>query len=207
MKHLFFLVIICPPFTALCQTHTLSDGSKLVVADELISNAIPVNMNNPTEIQFAPGVHYKIVIIERRDATNRETVRIAKPDNPAPTTEKVDGEKAVFSSNWTLHGPTPAAGWYEGTIAFSNVPGSTASYTFTGNGIELWAERKTTHGSGVVTLLQGNTVIETKPVSFVGSDALPVKVYEKKGLPSGSYTVRLTAGTGYSLLDYFIVTK
>lgn len=174
--------------------------------EDFWSNAVLVH-DTPLEIQVGPGVAYRSIVIERSDTTQTETWVITKKGAiPEPViTEKVDAEKATFTGAW-VRGATPAPGWYEGTIAFSNQPGATASYTFTGRGIEIYAEHKRTHGSGVVTLSQGTNVIETKTVTFTGADALPVKVYEKT-LPQGTYTVKLTVGNGYNLIDYFSVTK
>lgn len=126
---------------------------------------------------------------------------------PVLTTEKVDGEKATFSTNWSIHGTTTASGWYGDptpTIAYSNVAGSSVSYTFTGTKIELWAERKSTHGSGTVTIDNGQPEI----VSFVSTTtSLPVLIYSSPNLTLGSHTIKLTVTSGYCLLDYFIVTK
>lgn len=130
---------------------------------------------------------------------------------PVFITEKVDGERATFSAApnpvWSLHGTTAAPGWYgennTRTIAFSNVAGSFFTYTFTGTKVELWAEKKTSHGTGTVSIDNG----PVQPVSFIGPSALPVLIYSSLDLPIGVHTIRLTVVSGYSLLDYFIITK
>ena len=174
--------------------------------EDLWKRAILIG-DEPMEVQIGEGQHMVLIVFERKDASKVQTWVISQKGSkpPEPVTEKIDAEKATFAGTW-VHGPTPAVGWYDGTIAFSNQPGSSVSYTFTGRGIELWSERKPTHGSGVITLSQGTNVIETKPVTFTGSDALPVKVYERT-LPLGTYTIKLTVGTGYNLVDFYQVTK
>lgn len=203
-KPMKILILILFPFFSYAQTFTLSDGSKLALVDD--KGAILITLDAPKEIQLAPGVKYKFILVEVPDNTEGKTITISEKTQPTPITEKVDAEKATFIGTW-FHGPTTAPGWYESTIAFSNSPGAEASYTFTGTGIELWAEKLDSHGTGVVTITQGTALVETKPVSFKGVKTLPAKIYEKKGLPRGTYTIKLTAGAGYSLLDYFTVVK
>lgn len=126
---------------------------------------------------------------------------------PVLATEKVDGEKATFSANWSIHGTTNASGWYgdpSPTIAYSNVTGSSFTYTFTGTKIELWAERKVTHGIGRVSINGGPEVtvfFNTQPFG------IPMEIYSSPSLPTGTHTIKLTVASGYCLLDYFIVTK
>jgi hypothetical protein len=121
---------------------------------------------------------------------------------PVFVTEKVDGERATFSTNWSLHGPTTAAGWFGPTIAYSNVVGSSVSYTFTGTRIELFAEKLPTHGRGVVNL----NGVDTQ-VSFIGPKELPALIYTSPVLPLGTYTIKLTVVSGYCLIDYFQIVK
>lgn len=123
-----------------------------------------------------------------------------------PTTEKIDGEKATFSVApnpvWSNHSPN--VNWSGGTIAFSNAAGSTATYTFTGTKVELWAERLASHGTGTVKIDTGTE----QNVSFKDTPlGLPVKIYESATLPLGSHTIVLKCVSGYVLLDYFQVYK
>lgn len=121
----------------------------------------------------------------------------------------IDSEEGViFSTGWTGHGTTTAPGWYRATIAYSTVANTTASYTFTGRQVKIYAERLPSHGSGTVTILQGTTVIKTGTVFFAGPKLLPVKVYDSGILPDGTYTIRLKAdGNGPAPLDYFRIFK
>lgn len=117
-----------------------------------------------------------------------------------PVTEQIDGELATFVGSWVRTGTNP--GWHNNTIAFSNTPGATASYTFTGTRVELWSELLPSHGLGTVTL---NGV--TTQVSFRGPSKLPALIYSSPTLPSGTYTIKLTVVTGYNLLDFIQVFK
>lgn len=123
-----------------------------------------------------------------------------------PVTEKIDGEKASFSVApnpvWSNHSPN--VNWSGGTIAFSNAPGSTATYTFTGTKVELWAERLASHGTGTVKIDTG----AEQTVSFKDTPlGLPVKIYESATLPLGVHTIVLKCVSGYVLLDYLIIHK
>lgn len=124
---------------------------------------------------------------------------------PVFVTEKVDGERATFTGTWT-RGVTTAPGWYgvpSPTIAYSNSAGASVSYTFTGTKVELWGERRTTHGTGTVSIDNG----AAQPVSFIGPSALPVLIYSSPDLQLGSHTIRLNVVSGYNLLDYFSIVK
>lgn len=130
---------------------------------------------------------------------------VLEPTTPPPVfiTEKVDGERATFEGSW-VRANTP--GWYgvpTPTIAYSNVPGSFVSYTFTGTKVEIFAERKTSHGTGNISIDNG----PVQPVSFIGPSALPVLIYSSPDLPNGVHTIRLTVVSGYSLLDFLIIQK
>ena len=119
-----------------------------------------------------------------------------------PVTEKIDGELANFTGAWVRTSTNP--GWYQNSIAFSNTPNSTVSYTFTGTKIALWSERLATHGTGTVSIDNGTPVAVSFKVAPFG---LPVKIWESAVLPSGSHTIKLTCVSGYVLLDYFQVIK
>lgn len=126
---------------------------------------------------------------------------------PAGVVEKVDGSKATFKpiTNWVQG---TAAGWFgdidkPNSIAYSGTVGATATYTFTGKRIELWAERLSSHGTGAVTV---NGVVT--PVTFnMLPFGLPVKIYDSGILPVGTYELKLTVVTGICLIDYFQVYK
>lgn len=133
----------------------------------------------------------------------RYKVRFEKIEMSVPVIEKIDGEAATFSANWSIHGTTTATGWHAGTIAYSNVVGSTATYTFNGTKIELFGEKTSTHGTGTVTLDGVTTQVSFKSTA----KELPALIYSSPTLSPGSHTLKLTVGNGYNLIDYFSITK
>lgn len=138
-----------------------------------------------------------------------------KPVTPPTTddTTKIDARNATYTSGWyndftrNSAGQIINSGWYKNTIALSNVANTTATFRFQGSKIELWGERKTTHGTGVVTLRSGTTVVEVKNVSFIGPTQLPALIYTNTAaLTLGTiYTLELKVTSGYNLLDFFVV--
>lgn len=187
------------------RVHTDTDDTLLLI-----------RYNHSATIPVSDGLVYKWKLpandtarfFNATDGQYEATVTFRKlgTTDPEPTIEKVDGEAATFSSGWR-HGATIDTAWYQKTIAYSNTPGETATYAFTGTGIELHSETKPGHGAGTITLLRGTEVIETKQITFITDLVKFTKVYEKKGLPSGTYTLRLTVSGGYNLIDYFVVYK
>jgi hypothetical protein len=147
-----------------------------------------------------PGKTYKAKVVFYDAAIGLPT----EPTPPPPPTvvqTQVDGERATFSTGWS-HGNTTATGWFQNTIAYSNVANSTVTYTFTGFKVELWAEKLPNHGTGFIRIDNGPEV----PVSFQNpTKLLPAKIYESETLTEGQHTITLRVGVGYNLLDYFMV--
>lgn len=191
-------------FRDVTDTIYASDGSEVY----LIESNFPNTSMPHTKIRV---LTYQSPLSTKSTPAQRKQIAdfiksVLEPPN-IPNAEKIDGEAATFSTGWR-HGPTADSSWYQNTIAYSNVAGETATYAFTGTGIELYAETKPGHGTGTVTLLRGTEVIETKDVSFVSATTvIPAKIYEKKGLTSGTYTIRLTSVQNPVLLDFFNVYK
>lgn len=138
-----------------------------------------------------------------------------KPTIP-PTnddTTKIDARNATYSTGWyndftrNSAGQVVNVGWYKNTIALSNVANTTATFRFQGSKIELWGEKKTSHGTGVITLRRGTTIVETKNVSFIGPTQLPSLIYTNTAsLTLGTvYTLELKVTSGYNLIDFFVV--
>jgi hypothetical protein len=135
-----------------------------------------------------------------------------KPTTPTDDTTKIDGRNATFVGSWSNGNTTNSAGqiinigWYKNTIAFSNVSGNTVSFKFQGTKVELWAEKKSSHGTGVVTVREGTTVKHTQSVSFIQpTTQLPALIYTSPDLPLATYTIELKVTSGYNLLDFYVV--
>lgn len=135
-----------------------------------------------------------------------------KPVGPTDDTTRIDGRNATFVGSWSNGNTTNSAGqiinigWYKNTIAFSNVSGNTVSFKFQGTKVELWAEKKSSHGTGVVTVREGTTVKHTQSVSFIQpTTQLPALIYTSPDLPLATYTIELKVTSGYNLLDFYVV--
>lgn len=134
----------------------------------------------------------------------------AIPDPPAPVlpsddTTKIDGRNGTFVGGWT-HG-TGDALWYKKTLSFSNVAGNTTTFKFQGTKLELWGEKKSSHGTGTVTIKLGSTVVHTQAVSFVNATTvLPALIYTSPNLtPLTNYTVELKVTSGWNLIDFLVI--
>lgn len=130
------------------------------------------------------------------------------PSVPIPTddTTKIDGRNGTFVGSWT-HAAAPGNGWSANTLSFANVAGNTVTYRFQGTKIELWGEKKATHGTGTVTVKLGSTVIDTKTVSFVNStQILPALIYTSPNLTQNTnYTIELKVTSGWNLVDFLVI--
>lgn len=195
MKYIFITILLLS--CALSNAQTLVDVNKIYIRKDIqLSDGLTykwdVVSGNDTARYFVPGNDvYEATVVFRK-----------KGGVVVPVTEKIDGELATFVGTWARTATNP--GWYLNTIAFSNTPGATASYTFTGTKVELWSERLASHGIGTVSIDNGAAASVNFNVAPFG---LPVKIFESATLPSATHTIKLTVGNGFNLLDYFIITK
>lgn len=168
------------------------------------------------DIEATPGKTYTYTLgddsaryfIPPAGKTVRAVIKFEEVGTAPATTETIDAtrETTQFSGSWTA-GATNATGWLGNTIAYSNVSGETAKFNFNGTGIEVYAEKKPGHGTGTITITKGTQVVATTSVNFNAPLQLPAKIFEKKDLQRGDYTLTLTVGSGWNLLDYFVVHK
>lgn len=103
------------------------------------------------------------------------------------------------SPNWLLPQNTEP-GWFGNTISYSNVAGSTATFTRSATRIKIYAERLATHGTGTVTLDGGSPVAVTFNTAPFG---LQVLIWDSGVISAGSHTVVLTCTSGFVLFDYY----
>jgi hypothetical protein len=118
------------------------------------------------------------------------------------TTEKVDAESMTFSSDWNRHGPTTDTTWFNKTIAYSNVPTSSAKYAFNGKRIEVWGERKSGHGTGTITVDGVAHTVHWNVEPF----GLPVLIFAKD-LPDGDHVIEVKPDSGTVLIDFLVRKK
>lgn len=169
---------------------------KIIVKDGLIYKyTLPAD----TARRFDPGAdQYEVTVTFKKKGV------VDPPPIPEREVKQFDSEEGtVYSSNWTIHTTTLAANWYKSTISYSTVAGSTATFTFFGEKIELFAEVKSTHGSGRISIDGGPEEI----VSFKNAvQQLPVLIFTKENLENKNHTIKLTAvGDGPAMLDFYKV--
>lgn len=205
MKTTIFFLLLC--FSAFAQdkvyrVHTDTDDTLLLI-----------RYNHSSTINVSEGLVYKWKLpandtarfFNATDGQYEATVTFRKigtvPD-PEPLIEKVDGESLTYSNDWQRHGSPAPVGWFNGTISYSTVTTSTASYNFNGKKIEVWAERKENHGTGEIRVDNvGHTVSWN-----AAPHGVPVKIFEKD-LSPGDHTIIIKPVTGVILIDYLVVTK
>lgn len=125
---------------------------------------------------------------------------------------RYDNTVATVSSGWLFNGTTTATGWHNSTMAYSNVSGTTATYTFTGTKIAVYGEKTSKHGitafsvdNGVETMidqynpttLPPSTLLYVSPTLTMGTHVIKIRC---TGTKNSASTDR------YSIFDYFEVT-
>jgi hypothetical protein len=113
----------------------------------------------------------------------------------------------VYVGSWPI---APRANAFGGSTSSSSVPGSTATYTFTGSYIAWITEKDPTHGQ---TLLSIDGVATPVIENYTAAGVLPRRVMHVQALTPGTHTVTLevlatrnAASTGTRTdLDAFIV--
>jgi hypothetical protein len=124
------------------------------------------------------------------------------PTDTATVTIKVDAEAMTFSSDWNRHGSTADTTWYQKTIAYSYVPTSSAKYSFNGKRVEVWGERKSTQGTGVIIVddVSHNVSWKTEPYG------LPVLIFAKD-LSVGNHEIEVKPVEGNVLIDFLRIKQ
>lgn len=228
MKNIFYLIVFLATLYATFAHAQLSDitlksqtvdGKTITTIDsvkKIWGNRVEINPTHGQTYDWRLGsdtAHYFHPVngkyFRARVTFYDATIGFPGGTTPPPTddTTKVDAQEATFAGTW-IRGITPAPGWYKKTIAFSNATGATMTYNFTGTNIQFWAERRSTHGSGTITITQGTTIIKSSPVNFnVAPYGLPVLIFDSGPVPRGNYTLTLKVGSGYNLADFFIVKQ
>lgn len=131
--------------------------------------------------------------------------KVGGPVEPPPTTgvDTVDGFNFVYTgwqTNSVISDPVRTPGWYKNTISYSTA--GEAKYTFNGTGVELYAEKLPSHGSGAVTV-----GTQSKTVSWSGTKQLPALIFKSDPLPQGQHTISIKPVTGVVLIDFIVITR
>ena len=94
-------------------------------------------------------------------------------------------------------------GDYQDDIHYATANGSTASYTFTGTGVQVFGEQYTDQGNIGISI-DGGTQQVVSTLSGDGARHANVAVYTSGALPQGAHTVVVTKLSGqYATLDGF----
>lgn len=125
---------------------------------------------------------------------------------PVTIVNLFDQSIATYTGTW-FDGATTAPA-YNKTMAYSNVIGNTLTVTFTGNKIEWFSERKTTHGRAGVTLDNLPEIIVNLGESNAGLDWITQNPIYSKDLTQGFHTLRIrVVDAKYVVSDAFRVTS
>lgn len=210
-----YLILILFPLVSFAQdkvyrVHTDTDDTLLLI-----------RYNHSATINVSEGLVYKWKLpandtarfFNATDGDYEATITFRKlgtnPD-PEPVIETIDNTQMTAADGWTRNGPTTSPGWFNNTTAWSNTVGANISYTFEGTKVELWAERKNTHGKGQVIIYdeQSDTEVSSVEVDFSQAPhGLPVLIWASPTLPEKQYTFMLRCNSGVVLDDYLKITK
>jgi uncharacterized protein YjdB len=91
-------------------------------------------------------------------------------------------------ANWTHVGSI--AGWYNGTMSYSNVTNQFVTISFVGNKIEWYTEKKNTHGIAAVSIDNG---AEVQVDLYAASAQTQVLVWTSPTLTQGTHTFKIRA--------------
>jgi hypothetical protein len=121
---------------------------------------------------------------------------------PLTATRLNDTDSAIAYSGFS-YSSGRGLGDYQDDIHYATANGSTASYTFTGTGIQVYGEQYTDQGNIGITIDGGTQqVISTLPGD--GTRHANVAVYTSGTLASGTHTIVVTKLSGqYATLDGF----
>lgn len=208
MRYILIIILFLNCLTSQAQTERnfgiieVFRGGDSLFIKKLVTQVVNISDGTVTKMRTPPDTAKLFIsndgFIYEGVITWRKVGGVVTP----PVIQKVDGESATFTGNWarTPNNPT----WYLGTIAYSNTAGATASYTFNGTKVEIWAERLASHGTGTIKIDTGAEVAVSFNTTPFG---LPVKIFESATLPLGNHTITLKCVSGYVLLDYFSIVK
>jgi hypothetical protein len=209
MKTLFFLLLSFSAFAQdkVYRVHTDSEDSLILL-----------RYSQSKTINVTEGLVYKWVLpavdtarfFNATDGQYEATVTFKKlgTTDPEPVIETIDNVQMTAANGWTRNGATTSPGWYDNTTAWSALAGATISYTFTGTKVELYAERKDTHGKGQIIIMDGTTEVSSVEVDYsLPPHGLQVIIWASPTLPRKQYTLTLKVNSGTVLADKIVISK
>ena len=127
---------------------------------------------------------------------------------PLPHTEMANDDNPAirYTGQWTA-GSNRGYSDYNDDVHYTNTPGDTAEFSFTGTGIELLSEKFKDQGTIEV-------LIDGKPRGSVNlrMEDFPriaqIRVFSVQGLSAGQHTIRIVnTSKDYVAIDAFAVSK
>ncbi|HVK25704.1 MAG TPA: hypothetical protein VM677_30460 [Actinokineospora sp.] len=124
--------------------------------------------------------------------------------DPGTATGRIDNTSSAITYSGFSLSANRTFGDYNGDIHYATANGSTATFSFTGTGIDLYGEKYTDQGNLGISI-DGGTQETVSTVPADGLRKVNVVVYSKGNLAAGSHTVVVTKLSGqYATLDGFL---
>ena len=186
---------------------------------------VQVDGGGATEVDlYHPIATYQPIVFTAQglpDTNHTLTITVTGHKNPASTGARVvadafdvytpgrryeeDNPAITYVGSWT-HDKRSRA-WSEGVTSTSNMPGSYATFTFTGTSVSWIGCRKGSASGTVNVYIDG--VFQQK--IYLGenypTEGYQMTVYRKDGLPYGQHTIKIevVSNSGYVVVDAFDV--
>ena len=209
-----YLIILFSFFASFASAQGYKVGDLIIVNESVWSPSVIKLTDSVTTHRFQrnkPGGYYVAYFLFEADTTKEYQIEVKRKEiKQAVEIDIAPSSGIVFTGSW-FHASVQKH--FANTISFSNTVNSTASLTFTGSRIELYAEKLKTHG--ILQILIDNIIQAT--VDTYSSDL--TKQYKQvvfaKNVTPGQHkiTARVTgtknaaSSNTYVVLDYFKVTK
>lgn len=125
---------------------------------------------------------------------------------PGRRYEEYDRTKITYAGNWEL--ANEARVWSEGATATSNLPGTSATFTFTGTSVSWIGCRKGSAGGTAQVFLDGVLRQEIQLAENYPTEGYQMTVFRADGLTPGAHTlaIQVVSNNGsYVVVDAFDV--
>ncbi|MFD0714494.1 right-handed parallel beta-helix repeat-containing protein [Paenibacillus sp. GCM10027626] len=178
---------------------TGTDGLASVGGYRLVSGS-PA-LASGTAVSYNGGRDYWGNAVPATGAPNRGAYNGAAV-GPAPSSARNDSELEYAGSSWGVSG-NRGVGDYRDDVHYATGNGDTASYMFTGDGIDLVGE--TNSDQGLVNIFIDD-VFDRTIDTFSPARQAQRHVYVKRGLPPGPHTLKAVKQSGsYMTVDAVVV--
>ncbi|MFG2042948.1 hypothetical protein [Dactylosporangium sp. NPDC048998] len=175
--------------------------TQVLVAGEGFTSNTPVYVGS-TQVSNVARLSSGFLIVPITPGTRASLIGVGQP----VTSERInDTDPSISYTNFTL-ASNRGLGDYQDDVHYATANGATATFTFTGTGIQVYGEQNTDQGN-IGVRIDGGTQTTVSTVPSDGTRHSNVAVYSLTGLTSGTHTVVVTKLSGtYSTLDGFQVS-